>query len=195
MTAPNGTDWTVRVVWEPRWRALARRFGGWRRKRREKREFDLPDGVDAVGEITSAAGRSPGPRGGGSGDGVGTGGGGGGGGIGGGGGGGGLGNLDFGEATLVIVGLLLAFILAAVLFWWLLLPLLLLLLDIVVVVILLLVAIVARVLFRRPWTVEARSAAGESVTAEVVGWRAALRRRDELADELRRGMRPAAVTA
>jgi hypothetical protein len=31
---PEATSWRVRVVWQPRWRALARRYGGWRRKRR-----------------------------------------------------------------------------------------------------------------------------------------------------------------
>lgn len=38
----DGGTWTVRVVWQPRWRALARRFGGWRRRRRE-------DGLDLGG--------------------------------------------------------------------------------------------------------------------------------------------------
>ena len=35
VTDPDGSSWRVRVVWQPRWRALARRYGGWRRKRRE----------------------------------------------------------------------------------------------------------------------------------------------------------------
>ena len=83
------------------------------------------------------------------------------------------------------------FVVAAALFWWVLLPLLLVIFDFVVVLILLLVSIVGRALFRRPWTVEATAAGnGEHFTAEVVGWRAALRRRDEIAELLRRGQRP-----
>jgi hypothetical protein len=35
VTDPEGITWRVRVVWQPRWRALARRYGGWRRKRRD----------------------------------------------------------------------------------------------------------------------------------------------------------------
>lgn len=31
VTGPDGMDWKVRLVWEPRWRALSRRYGGWRR--------------------------------------------------------------------------------------------------------------------------------------------------------------------
>jgi hypothetical protein len=47
-TTPMGAQWRVRVVWQPRWRALARRFGGWRRKRHGDggggggASFDLP---------------------------------------------------------------------------------------------------------------------------------------------------------
>jgi hypothetical protein len=34
VTDPAGTTWRVRVVWQPRWHALARRYGGWRRRRK-----------------------------------------------------------------------------------------------------------------------------------------------------------------
>jgi hypothetical protein len=34
VTDPAGTTWRIRVVWQPRWRALARRWGGWRRRRK-----------------------------------------------------------------------------------------------------------------------------------------------------------------
>jgi hypothetical protein len=34
VTDPEGITWRVRVEWQPRWRALARRYGGWRRRRR-----------------------------------------------------------------------------------------------------------------------------------------------------------------
>jgi hypothetical protein len=83
-----------------------------------------------------------------------------------------------------------AAIAAAALFWWVLLPLLLVAVDLVVVLLLLVVAVVGRVLFRRPWTVEATSGTGERVTVQVVGWRAALRRRDEIAGLLGRGQHP-----
>jgi hypothetical protein len=76
------------------------------------------------------------------------------------------------------------------LFWWLLLPLLLLVLDVLVVVALVIAGVAGRVLFRRPWTVRASGPAGAEATAAVVGWRAALRTRDEIADKLRMGYRP-----
>ena len=56
--------------------------------------------------------------------------------------------------------------------------------------VLLVLAVVGRVLFRRPWTVEATAGNGDRVISEVVGWRAALRRRDEIAELLGRGQRP-----
>ncbi|HEX5597250.1 MAG TPA: hypothetical protein VFX61_14725 [Micromonosporaceae bacterium] len=165
VTAPDKTRWTVRVAWEPRWRSLARRFGGWRRKPKD-RSNNVGDAVDGAAQVGDAAtsGR----------------------------GGGGGGGFDLGDAVFVIVVLFFAVIAAAVLFWWVLLPLLLIVIDIAVVLVLLAVAIAGRVLFRRPWTVEATAGSGERIRAEVVGWRAALRRRDEIAELLRRGQRPAA---
>ena len=161
VTGPDGASWTVRVVWAPRWRALARRFGGWRAKR-SGRAGDLAEGaVDVGGEVAGAGG-------------------------------------GLGDEILAIVVIFFAVVLAAVLFWWVLLPLLLLVLDVVIVLILLAASIVARVLFRRPWTVEATAPGHVGATCHVVGWRAALRQRDEMADSLRRGLRPEgspAVTA
>jgi hypothetical protein len=156
------------VVWEPRWRALARRFGGWRRKRK-KRDGGSGDVVNGALQIGDAApsGRD--------------------------GGGGGADGFDLGDAIIVIVIAFLALIVAAVLFWWVLLPLLLIAVDLMIVLVLLVVTVVGRVLFRRPWTVEATAGNGERVIAEVVGWRAALRRRDEMAESLRLGQRPVDV--
>jgi hypothetical protein len=34
--APDGATWRVGVVWEPRWAALALRYGGWRRRRKQQ---------------------------------------------------------------------------------------------------------------------------------------------------------------
>jgi hypothetical protein len=154
VSAPDETQWTVRVAWEPRWRALARRFGGWRRKQRSRRDADPGGGVDGAGAIGDVVTTDT------------------------------PGTTELGEVVIVIAVIGLAVVLAAVLFWWVLLPLLLLVLDLVIVLILLVLAIVGRVLFRRPWTVEATSATGQRITADVVGWRAALRRRDELAEQL-----------
>ena len=155
----TGATWRVRVVWEPRWRALARRFGGWRRKRR-----DGEGGVDlGLSDIDLPSG-------------------------GGGGGGGGL--SDLADDIVVLIAIVIGLILFGFLFWWLLLPLLLLVLDVVVVVVLVIVGAVSRVLFRRPWIVQATGEPGGRVSAEVVGWRAALRTRDEMAEKLRLGYRP-----
>jgi hypothetical protein len=147
VTAPDGQRWQVRVRVAPRWRGLARKFGGWRRRRSGSGGgggFDLPwiDGGD-----------------------------------------------DF---VAVILGII-ALIVFGLLFWWVLLPLLLLVADAVLVVALMAVAIPARVLLGRPWTVEAVPVDGDTgrVTVDVVGWRRAREKRDELAARLASGL-PAA---
>ncbi len=163
VTDPDGTRWTVRVAWEPRWRALARRFGGWRRKRsnRDGGSGDLVDRAVQVGDAASSGSR-----------------------------GGGGGGFDLGDAVFVLVVVFFAVIAAAALFWWVLLPLLLIVIDLVVALVLLVLALMGRVLFRRPWTVAATTSNGARITAEVVGWRAALRWRDEMAGLLERGRSP-----
>ncbi len=105
------------------------------------------------------------------------------------GGGGGGGWFDsLGDDVVVGIVVIAGLILFAGLFWWVLLPLLLLVLDAIVVACLLAVAIPARVLLRRPWTVEARcDRTGERYRIDVVGWRAALRTRDRIAGQLRDG--------
>jgi hypothetical protein len=145
-------------VWAPRWRALARRFGGWRAKR-TGRSGDVVDGALQVGGEVPASG----------------------------------GGFDLGDEIAAIVLIVVVFVLGVGLFRWVLLPLVLVLLDVVIVVILLAVSVMARVLFRRPWTVEATAPGHDRLTTSVVGWRAALRRRDEIADSLRRGLRPETV--
>ncbi|SNY23484.1 hypothetical protein [Paractinoplanes atraurantiacus] len=150
VTAPGGTRWEVRVVWEPRWRVMARRFGGWRAKRRK--DIGPGDALSGGAEVSSEVSSSGG---------------------------------NFNDEFVIIAIVFFAFVLAAVLFWWVLLPLLLIVLDALIILILLAASMVARVLFRRPWIVRATSATGETTEVEVVGWRAALRRRDAMADELR----------
>ena len=152
VTDPAGTTWRVRVVWQPRWRALARRYGGWRRKRRGG---DLGDLADMGG----GGGHS---------------------------GGGGGWSFDLGDDLLIGLAVIVGLIVFGLLFWFLLLPLLLLVLDFVVVLILLVLAVAGRVLFRRPWTVAA-TRDGERYVTDVVGWRNALRVRDDMAEKLRLG--------
>jgi hypothetical protein len=144
-TTPRGVQWRVRVVWQPRWRALARRFGGWRRNRRS-------------GGGSGGSGGSWDPT----------------------------GAVDFGDDLLVGIAVVIGLILFGLLFWFLLLPLLLLVLDMLVVIVLLMLAIPARVLLRRPWTIEAVAGA-ERFETHTIGWRRALRVRDEIAQRLRDG--------
>lgn len=80
----------------------------------------------------------------------------------------------------------LAILAAGLLLWWVVIPLLLLLLDILIVFVLLLLGLAARILIRRPWTVEAESAS-ETHSVEVIGWRRALRARDGIANGLKTG--------
>lgn len=188
-------DWTVAVLWRPRPLGLVRRFGGWRDRRRNPHQ-----GEDTVADAMDAA-TSPYPgwdyspaRHGASGDVLDPGGHGGGsvdlpGGHGGGGGGGwDLGGLDEGFAVVVaVVVALVAVIVAAAAFWWVVLPLLAVVVDAAIVVILFVAGFVARVVFRRPWTVQATSSRGDRLTRQVVGWRHALRQRDEMVSALRNG--------
>jgi hypothetical protein len=150
VSAADGAEWRVCIVWRPRWTALAGRLRAWRRNRRDRRR----GGVDVTDSVISGV-------------------------------------LDS-AADNLLAGILagLAVVAFAVLFGWLLLPLLLLAVDAVVVAILLALAIPARVLLRRPWTVEAVAGSGaaeEWFATQVVGWREALRTRDEIADKLRAG--------
>lgn len=62
--------------------------------------------------------------------------------------------------------------------------------DVLVVAALVLGGGVARMLFRRPWTVEAVADSGERFTRQVVGWGASGRARDEIAAGLRHGQQP-----
>jgi hypothetical protein len=95
---------------------------------------------------------------------------------------------DEGFAVVVAVVLaLVAVIVAAAAFWWVVLPLLAVVVDAAIVVILFVAGCVARIVFRRPWTVQATSSRGDRLTRKVVGWRQALRQRDEMVSALRNG--------
>jgi hypothetical protein len=162
--APDNTSWRVRVVWEPRWRAMARRYGGWRRHRQD--DSSGASGLPDLSGVDIPVARS---------------------------GGGGFWN-DLGDDILVGIAVIVGVIVFGLLFWWLLLPLLLLILDAVAVVVLLAAGIAGRVLFRRPWTVQASGGPEAArIAVRVIGWRAALRARDEMAGRLRAGDPPADV--
>jgi len=64
-------------------------------------------------------------------------------------------------------------------------PFLLALIDLALVLLLFAGGVVARLVFRRPWTVEARSSAGDVVERQVVGWRRAGEEVTALAQQLR----------
>jgi hypothetical protein len=69
-------------------------------------------------------------------------------------------------------------------------PLLVALVDLVILVVLTLLGIVARVLFRRPWVVEATAPDGSRLRWRIVGWRASREAVDEIADALAHGHPP-----
>ena len=69
-------------------------------------------------------------------------------------------------------------------------PLLLALVDVVVVIALVAGGVVGRLVFRRPWTIEARSDDGRRSCAQAVGWKASGRLRDDVAAQISRGLGP-----
>lgn len=87
-------------------------------------------------------------------------------------------------AVLVLTGLI-------VLAWFVLLPLLLVLLDLMAIVFLIVVGAIGRLLFRRPWEIEAASRE-ERIGWRVAGWRRSGRVLAAVASQLEQGRRPAA---
>jgi len=89
-------------------------------------------------------------------------------------------------------GVIILLVLVAVLFaWFFVFPVLVFVLDLLLLLLIAVVAIVARVLFRRPWVVEATSAvdgAREQLSWPVVGWQQSLERVDHVAARLQRGL-------
>jgi hypothetical protein len=86
------------------------------------------------------------------------------------------------RVMLVIV----ALVLLAFSVWFFVLPVAILLLDLLFVLVLAGLAVFARVAFRRPWVVEARTA-GETREWAVVGWRASRHKVDEVATQIQLG--------
>lgn len=71
-------------------------------------------------------------------------------------------------------------------------PILVALLDVLLVIVLTIVGIVGRVLFRRPWVIEAREGDHTPLTWNVKGWRASSRRLEEIERSLSHGIVPPA---
>jgi hypothetical protein len=94
--------------------------------------------------------------------------------------------FDFDDGILVGIAIVV-FVLVAV---FLIVPLLVALVDLVLLLALGLLGVAARVVLRRPWTVEARSSAGTTLRWQVVGWRASGRHARHVVDELAAGRVP-----
>jgi hypothetical protein len=174
--APNGTAWSVRVVWQTRWRPVGRRFLAWRRRRRADQPEPNDPAVLAREAVAADRRAAAAEQGGGkkrerswSGWDL----------------------LGFDDLWGLVA--VLAFLVFVAFAWWVLIPVLLIFLDAIVVALVLAAAIPLRVLLRRPWTVAA-SLPGEDragFAVEVVGWRAAREARDEIAGRIQAGLPPA----
>ncbi len=161
---PTGASWRIRVVWLPHRRPLFRRFGGWKRSQDNPLTGvelpDLGDGPDYTPLV-----RRPElldrPR----------------------------STPSFASAKLVLILL----ILGGAVVWWGLLPLVLLIADTLTVAALVVVGVPVRILRSRRFTVEATSPIPKRpgtmvIATQVPGWRAAHRRRDEIAAQLGDGV-------
>jgi hypothetical protein len=90
--------------------------------------------------------------------------------------------IDIEEVVIILV-----IIVAVVLLAFVVVPLLLVLLDVLILLLLLVLGLAARVLFRRPWVVEATGAGPYRHTWRVVGWRASGEKVDDVANLLEHG--------
>lgn len=88
----------------------------------------------------------------------------------------------------VVVVLVILVVLAVAVF--VLVPMLVAVVDIVIVALLAVLGLVGRVVFRRPWTVEARAGDGASLLWRVVGWRASGEHVARVAELLAAGVTP-----
>jgi len=162
VSAPDGTAWNVSLRWMPRWRALARRFGGWRDKRQSRRtSLNAGDWVpDPTTFFDGDCGH---------------------------GGGGGWLDVDLADNIIGAIVAIVALIVAGLLFWWIVLPALLLILDVIIVAVLTVFGVLTRVLLNRPWTIEVTAQDGRRFTKQVVGWRNAQAAITDAAAEIRTG--------
>lgn len=140
MQALDGTAWTVRRRWTPRYegRGLRARLHEWR-KRRPSADSGAADGAGCLADLAFES--------------------------------------LVGAAILVVVVVLVL--------WGV--PLLLALVDVVLVLIAVVAGALGRLLFRRPWVIEAKSEVGDRVVRHAVGWRGSTDAMDELAAEIAHG--------
>jgi hypothetical protein len=94
------------------------------------------------------------------------------------------------DDLLVGVAVAIAVILVVVLLVFVMIPLLVALVDLLILLLLGLLGLFGRIVFRRPWTVEARGDDDTVRRWKVVGWRASAERRDEIAALLAAGITP-----
>jgi hypothetical protein len=97
---------------------------------------------------------------------------------------------DFPDSLAALAAVIVA-VIALALAWFVVVPLLLLALDAVLVAVLVIGAVLARLLLRRTWTVEATTT-GASYRWKVVGYRSARKAVEEAVGELRLGVLPSA---
>ncbi|MDY7100741.1 MAG: hypothetical protein S0880_06095 [Actinomycetota bacterium] len=105
-----------------------------------------------------------------------------------------LGDLSDGSGVLDLLGetfaIVVVVILVVVLAVFVAVPLLLIIVDLLVVALLVVVGFVARILFRRPWTVEATADDGTRIRWRIKGWGASGDWRDDVARRLSLGEVP-----
>jgi hypothetical protein len=107
-----------------------------------------------------------------------------------------IGQFDFlpDDNPLAVIGLVIGAVLAVLvllsLAWFVLVPLLLLLFDVTILILLTLIGIVARVVLRHPWEIEALGPEGRRLTWPVTGWNRSRRALTAAADLLSQGQIP-----
>jgi hypothetical protein len=161
---PAGVAWRVRVVWHAGRRPLVRRIGGWKQKSNPFAGVELPD-LDDGPDYTPLVRRPelmdqprPGP--------------------------------SFTNSKLLLTLIIILLVLGGAVIWWVLLPLALLIADAAIVG----VGLPLRIVTGKRFTVEAtspipnRSPGTMVIATQVPGWRAAHRRRDEIAAQLGDGV-------
>jgi len=92
------------------------------------------------------------------------------------------------DAVAVVIIVVVAVLLAV----FVVIPLLVAIVDLVILVVVAVLGVLARIVLRRPWVVEAASADGERHHWRVVGWRRSGERRDHIAQMLSAGIIPPA---
>jgi hypothetical protein len=163
---PSGTRWRVRVRWQPRWRPLYRRYGGWRRARNPFSGVELPDvsGGPDYEPLVRRPELVDQPR-----------------------------SSSFGDSKLLLALVIVLLVLGGAVVWWVLLPLVLLVVDGLVLAALVVVGVPLRLLRGGRWSVEATAPVPQHpeqtmyVAVQVPGLRAARRKRDEIAMNLSEG--------